>query len=189
DADADGPAPADDPSGLRHEAEAGVLGAQARLDRMAAGLETREQLALCDRYRLAGGDAQLPLDEIDVDELLGQRVLDLQPRVHLDEPERAASVEQELDCAGAAVADRARDRDGGVAHRSPERGRHRRRGRFLDDLLVAPLQRAVALAEMDDVAVRVGEDLDLDVARADRLALEEETRIAERSVRFGRRRG
>jgi len=31
---------------------------------------------------------------------------------------------------------------------------------------VATLQRAVALAEMDDVAVRVGEDLDLDVARA-----------------------
>ena len=39
------------------------------------------------------------------------------------------------------------------------------RGRLLDHLLVAALHRAVALAEMDDVAVRVGEDLDLDVAR------------------------
>ena len=119
DANTDGSSPADDPSRLRQEAAAGILGAQARLDRMATGFEACEQLGLRERQRLSGGDAQLPLDEIDTDQLFRQRVLDLQPRVHLDEPERAASIEQEFDRAGAAIADRARDRDGGVAHRSP----------------------------------------------------------------------
>jgi hypothetical protein len=40
----------------------------------------------------------------------------------------------------------------------------RGRGRFFPDLLVAALQRAVALAEMDRVALAVAEDLDLDMA-------------------------
>lgn len=39
-------------------------------------------------------------------------------------------------------------------------------GRFLDELLVAALERAFALAELNDVAVRVAEDLDFDVSRA-----------------------
>ena len=39
-----------------------------------------------------------------------------------------------------------------------------RRGRLLDDLLVAALDRALPLEEVDDVAVLVGEDLHLDVA-------------------------
>jgi hypothetical protein len=39
-------------------------------------------------------------------------------------------------------------------------------GGFLDELLVAALDGAVALAEVDDRAVPVAEDLDLDVAGA-----------------------
>ena len=39
-------------------------------------------------------------------------------------------------------------------------------GRFLDHLLVAALEGAVALEQVDDVALAVGEDLHLDVARA-----------------------
>ena len=50
--------------------------------------------------------------------------------------------------------------------RARSAGVDRGRGRLLDQLLVAALHRAVALAEMDHVAVRVAEDLHLDVARA-----------------------
>ena len=39
-------------------------------------------------------------------------------------------------------------------------------GRFLDELLVAALERAFALAELNGVAVRVAEDLNFDVSRA-----------------------
>ena len=42
--------------------------------------------------------------------------------------------------------------------------RQGRGGRFLDELLMAALERAVAVPAVDDVAVRVGQDLDLDVA-------------------------
>ena len=48
-----------------------------------------------------------------------------------------------------------------------------RRGRLLDELLEAALQRAVAGAGDDDVAVLVGEDLGLDVARLVEVALDE----------------
>ena len=126
-----------------------ILGAQPRLDRVAAALEARERFVLRQRQRLAGGDAQLPLDQVDAEQRLGHRVLDLQPGVHLDEAEVARRVEQELDRAGAAVADRARDRDRDLAHAPAQRRRDRRRGRFLDQLLVPPLHRAVALAEVD----------------------------------------
>ena len=52
-------------------------------------------------------------------------------------------------------------------------------GRFLDHLLVAALERAVALAERDDAAGAVTEDLDFDMARARHEAFEEEAGIAE----------
>ena len=57
------------------------------------------------RERLAGGDPQLGLHEVDVGDLLGHGVLDLDPRVHLDEVVVAVGAEQELHGAGVAVAD------------------------------------------------------------------------------------
>ena len=53
------------------------------------------------------------------------------------------------------------------------------RRRDLDDLLVAALHRAVALEEVDHVALAVGEDLHLDVARLDDGLLDEDGRVAE----------
>ena len=44
---------------------------------------------------------------------------------------------------------------------------------------MAPLDRAVALAEVDDVAVRVGEHLHLDVARILEVALDVDVRVGE----------
>ena len=62
--------------------------------------------------------------------------------------------------------------------------RHAGRRRLLDHLLVAALQRAVALEEMDDVAVPVGEDLDLDVARRQHVFLDQHPRVAEGALRL-----
>ena len=55
---------------------------------------------------LAARDADLPLHQVDAGHHLGDRMLDLQARVHLEEVERAVVVEQELDGAGVGVADR-----------------------------------------------------------------------------------
>ena len=115
-------------------------------------------------------------------------MLDLQARIHLDEVELAVLVE-ELDRAGAAVLDLAHglgDRLADLLARiSVERGR----GGFLQDLLVAPLQRAVALAEVDGVALAVAEDLDLDVARRGQILLDVDGIVAEGGLGFGARGG
>src|SRR3546814_8844076 len=75
-------------------------------------------------------------------------MLDLQAGVHLDEVELAVLVE-ELDGAGAAVAELAHGGCHARADGLALGGVQRRREGFLQQLLVTPLQRAVALAEVD----------------------------------------
>src|SRR3546814_14246049 len=60
--------------------------------------------------RLAGGDAQLLVDQIDAGDFFGHRVFDLQARVHFQEVELSALAEDEFDGAGVAVANRSEER-------------------------------------------------------------------------------
>ncbi len=131
---------------------------------------------------LAGGDAELRLHQVDVGDLLGDRVLHLDPGVHLDEDVVAVLVEQELDGAGVDVADLGGEPHGVGAHPVPQLGVEVRRGCDLDDLLVPPLHRAVPLEEVDHVALGVGQDLHLDVSRLDDRLLDEDGRVAERAL-------
>ena len=128
----------------------------------------------------SAGDPDLRLHQVDAGGGLGDRVLDLQPGVHLEEGERLlAGVVQELHRGRAHVADR---------ERQPLRRRlevvglllvqERRRG-LLDHLLVAALHRAVADPERPGVAVAVGDHLHLDVPRARDQPLEEDHAAAE----------
>ena len=64
------------------------------------------------------------LHDVDVRDQLGDRVLDLHARVHLEEVEGLLLVDQELDRARAFVADGARGRDGGRAHPLAQVRRH-----------------------------------------------------------------
>ena len=64
----------------------------------------------------------------------------------------------------AAVADPDRQRRAGRGARRPSSPGA---GRLLDELLVAPLERAVPLPDRDDRSDRVAQQLDLDVARRD----------------------
>jgi len=106
-------------------------------------------------------------------------VLDLDPAVDLDEEERPVRVDQEFERPDVLVAGRHGGTDralgevdaGGI-------GQGRGRG-FLEDLLVTALDRAVALAEMDALAIAVDRDLDLDVAVVLQPALEIERVVAE----------
>src|SRR5262249_8052998 len=66
---------------------------------------------------------------------------------------------------GADVSGAPRGPDGGAAHRPAEPRVERGAGRLLDDLLVAALDAAFALAEVNDIALAVAEDLELDVPR------------------------
>ncbi len=167
-------------AGRRQEAALGVFGVEPRLDRVAV----EPDLVLLERQLLARRDAELPLDQIKPGHRFGHRMLDLQPRVHLHEPEAvvlqaAGAVGDKLDRAGALVTDRQRRRDRGLAHAGAQVGAHAGGRRLLDHLLVPPLQRTVALVEMDGVAVAVGEHLHLDVARRADIFFDQHARVAE----------
>src|SRR5918911_1316370 len=72
-------------------------------------------------------------------------------------------------------------------HRLARLGVEGRRGRLLDQLLMAPLDRALALAEGEDAAVHVAEHLDLDVPRGRDRLLQVERPVAEGRLRLGGR--
>ncbi len=81
---------------------------------------------------------------------------------------RPSGSDQELDGAGIHVADGAGHGDRSRAQLGAQLRGHGGRGALLDDLLVTTLDRALALEEVHDVAVRVTQDLHLDVARTRR---------------------
>ena len=177
--------PVRDPSDRRQEAAGGIFRVDARLDRVAVDCQHRLRF----RQRFADRDPQLPFDQIEPGDHFGDRMFDLQTRIHLHEVERAVLLGDELDGAGADIADGLRGRDRGVAHRTPSRRLHARCRRFLDHFLVAPLHRAVALEQVHDIAARVREDLDFDVARRRQITFEQHAIVAEGCFRFapGRR--
>ncbi len=138
-------------------------------------------LGLVEVEQLARGDAQLPLDEVDSGDELGDRVLHLKARVHLHEEElvRGVGRDDELDGSRPEVADTERGVDCGPADALSSRGIEQRRRRLLDDLLVTALKRALALAEVNRRAARIGEHLNLDVSRVLDEALDEQRVVAE----------
>ena len=162
-----------------------VLGVEAGLD----GVTRRRRWRRVEAPSLGDGDLQG--DEIDTSRALGDGMLDLQPRVHLEEEEGAVVGGEELDGAGARVADRPRRGDGGGEQRlaHPGDALDERRRRFLDHLLVAALDRALPLAERPHRAVLVGHDLHLDVVPGRQVRLAEHRRVAERRRRLGLGRG
>src|SRR5947209_6939916 len=77
--------------------------------------------------------------------------------------------------------------DGANGHRAEllaEVGVDDRRRALLQDLLVPPLQRAFALADVDQIAVLIAEHLDLDVARRGDELLGVERAVAEERLRL-----
>ena len=91
-------------AGVRQVAARGILGVETHLDRMTAGGD----LALRARQLLSARDADLPLDEVEPGDHLGDGVLHLQAGVHLEEVKLlgvALSGDDELNRAGSDVAD------------------------------------------------------------------------------------
>ena len=140
DADIFRPLHGNDLAGGRQKTVLGVFGIDARFD----GVTIEADLRLRQRQTLAGSNAKLPLHQIESGDRFGDRMLDLQPRVHLDEPERASpqtpcAVGDELDRAGALIADGAGGLDGGITHLRAQFRSHAWRSRLLHDLLVPAL--------------------------------------------------
>ena len=80
----------------------------------------KRDFVLFNFERLSRGDGDLGAHEINRRDLFRDRVLHLDPRVHLDEVEVEIPVEQKLDRPGIVVFDGLGDRGCGFAHASPE---------------------------------------------------------------------
>src|SRR5262249_35794506 len=137
--------------------------------------------------RRAAGDPELGRDQVDARHLLGHRVLHLEARVRLDEPEAIERVRrhEELERPDAGIAERGRHADGRLGELRAERGAESWGGRALDAVLMHSLEVAIALAEMDDGAASIADDLDLDVPRAGQELLDIEGTVAEGLLGFG----
>ena len=144
-------------------------------------MATELDLGLRDRQLAAGGDADLLQHEIDPGDHLGDRMLDLDARVHLDEIELAILVKK-LDRADAEVLQLAHGLGDDLADLVTRDDVERGRGAFLHHLLMAALQRAIALAEMNGVAAAVTNQLDLDMARSLQIFFEIDRVVAERGL-------
>src|SRR5262249_48808726 len=129
---------------------------------------------------LSLGDEDLALDDVEASHFFGDGVLDLDAWVDLDEVEGlAVGIDEELDRAGVVQTDRSahgqRRVEDALARVRVEVG-----GRGdLDNLLMAALDGAVALEQVDQVAVPITEELDLDVAGARDVLLQEHLGNAE----------
>ncbi len=139
----------------------------------------QRHLFLTNRKRLAAGDANLPGNQIESGDGLGDRVLDLQAGIHFHEEEFATGVEQKLHRASTNVADGLRGLHRRFTHGAAQLGGKTGGWGFLDHLLVATLDRAVTLVEVQAVAVLVGEDLDLHMARLQYVLFHQHARVAE----------
>jgi hypothetical protein len=127
------------------------------------------------------GDADLRLHDVDASDFLGYRVFDLNAGVHLDEEKFIrVGIHQELDGASALIVRILADFQTKLANLSALFFGQIRIRRTFYDLLVAALDRAVALEQMNKAAVTVAKDLNLDMPRALDEAFKEPFAIAER---------
>ncbi len=158
DAQAGGGAVGDDFAVVRGEVGLGILGRDAALDGEAVAGDfilggNGDGLAV---EGFALGDEDLGTDKIDAGDHLRHRVLDLDARVHLDEePLMRVHIDEEFHGAGVLVTDLAAEPGGGVAEFANDARVEVDGGGDLDHFLVAALDGAVALVQVDDVAMFV----------------------------------
>ena len=173
------------PAGLVHH-----LHIDAELHRVAArfrdiGLRQTERA-----QRGASRDRELRLHEIEAEYLLGDGMLDLKPRIGLDEGKRLVArlgvvIDEKFEGAEIVVVRGGREFLGGVDDAPAQGVVQRRARRDLDEFLVAALDRAFALPQMADGAMVVADDLHLDVAGVANQALDIDAVAAESRLGLG----
>ena len=145
-----------------------VFCSDPRLQRVAVQADVILRCLACGLgQRLALGNQDLRLNDVDAGDFFGDGVFHLNTGVHLDEVERACvHIHQEFDGARAFIVHMGTDFAAQFAQLFALRFGQVRRRRAFNDLLVAALNRTVTLIEVIDVAMAVAKDLNLDVTGA-----------------------
>mmetsp|Transcript_312 Transcript_312/g.695 ORF Transcript_312/g.695 Transcript_312/m.695 type:complete len:248 (-) Transcript_312:618-1361(-) len=129
-------------------------------------------------------DLDHELHKVQTGDHLGDGVLHLQPRVHFEEIKVLVGVDHHLNGTSRPVVDRPCKHHRLLPHGAPRRLVDEGRRRLLNHLLIAALHRAVALGKIDDVAVRVRDNLDLNVPRLLHKLLHKDPIVAKRRRRL-----
>ncbi len=137
-----------------------------------------------ERQAKARRHADLFAHEVLAENAFGHRVFDLQAGVHLDEIELAVLIE-ELDRARAGIAHLADCVGADLADAGALFGGDAGAGGLFENLLVAALERAIALAEVYALAHPVAKDLNFDVTRLLEIFLHIDFVIAEGGLGLG----
>ena len=112
-------------------------------------------------------------------------MLHLDARIHLDEvPLPALGIHQEFHRAGVVVSGRACQLHSRIGKRAADGRVERHRRRHFHHFLMAPLHRAIAFVEVQDVALTVAQNLDFDVPGMAYETLDEDRVVAERRRGF-----
>ena len=154
----------------RQEILVWIFGTDARLNRMAL----YAQISLCYRQSLARRHSQLPFDQIMPRDGLGHWMLHLQTGVHLHEVElhllrvcvATRLLYDEFNRTCSHIVHSTRRFNGCLAHAGTQLGRHTRCRCFFQHLLVSTLDGAVSLKQVHIVALGVTKHLNLNMAWA-----------------------
>ena len=138
-----------------------VLGIDTAFDGPALAFD----LVLRQGQRLARSDPNHQLHQVQPGDALGHRVLHLQTGVHLQKVKALVLADHKLHRASTLVIDRLGQGHGLLAHGLAGGVADEGAGRLLDHLLMAALDRALALVQVQHVALAVANELDLDVTR------------------------
>ena len=128
--------------------------------------------------------ADLPSHQVQAGDGFGDRVFDLQAGVHLHKEELAARIQQKLHRARAHITNGLGGAHCRLTHGLALLGAQARCRSFFDDLLVAPLDRAVAFVEVQAVTVLIGKDLNLHVPWLEHVFFHQHPRVAKRRLCF-----
>src|SRR5438309_8955459 len=111
-------------------------------------------------------------------------MLYLDAGVHFDEVQAPVLIHQELDGARVPVSDLLERCAENLTNFCPQFWSYLSGGRLLQQLLMAPLDRALALTQADDAAVLVRQDLELNMAGMLDILFHIQIAIAERARRL-----
>ena len=145
--------------GAGQEVAKRVFGVDTAFDGPAVTLDLR----LRQWQWLARSDPDHELHQIQPGDTFSHRVFYLEPGVHLQEIKALVPADHKFHRARALVAHRLGQRHRLLAHGTARSVADKRAGRFLDHFLVPALDRALALVEVDHVALAVAHELDLDM--------------------------
>ena len=115
--------------------------------------------------RPSRSNENLLFDQVESNDLFGDGVLHLQSGVHLQKIVVALSVHQKFDRPGTDITDRFGCSDCRCPHALSQFVRQKGRGTLLDYLLMATLDRALPIVQMEDIAMLISQDLKLYVMR------------------------